>query len=235
MTKFRWISGLIIAVFLFGSIGCGSEKPSLTPQEVTNRASEKMLTVNSFHFRIDVKGTGAYLDELHTMRLNFTEGDLARPDRVKATLNLAMLGVVVETQAVIIGQERLFTNPITNKWEPMPKEWGYDPTVLFDPDQGISGVAKKIPDLKMLGDEKVDGVDSYHVTGMVKASDILQFTAGMISGDQVKLDLWVGKDEFYVHQVMVEEPQTSDRKQTVWTMKLSSFNKPVSIESPVSR
>jgi hypothetical protein len=222
-----------------GLVGCGSSAATATPvsaEGVTTQASQKMTAVNAFHFRIDVTGSGAYLDTARTMRLNFTEGDLAKPDKVKADLNLALMGLIVETQAVFIGPDRFFKNPLTQKWETMPKDWGYDPTVLFDPVQGISGVVKKITGMTLAGTESIDGVDCYHVTGTVKVDDIRQLTAGMIGGDQVKLDIWIGKSDSYVRQLIIEEqPGTpvQDSKPTVWTMKLSAFDQPVTIERPV--
>lgn len=227
---------LVVAVLMLSALvvaGCGSSgTPTPTPQSIVEQASTKMLDQAAFNFDIEASGGTAYVDTGKTTVFNKASGDLVKPDKVKATLNVALMGFVAELNMVGVGDKQEYKNPLTGRWENVPSGWNISPVVFFDAQNGVPGVVKKVKDLKQLPDEKIDGADSYHLAGTVAGSDISPLTFGMVQGDQIGLDIWIGKADSLVRQMKLQEPQRTEGKPVTWLIKLSKFGESVDIQLP---
>src|SRR2546430_11488325 len=128
----------------------------LTADQIAQRAADKMQTINSVHFSIDVTGRSKAIDALGTLLLRRAEGNVLRPDRAKSRLRVSLGGLLVEIQAVAIGEQQWLTNPLTQRWEPAPAGWGYNPAVLFDPQRGLASLLNRSRNLSRGADDTLD-------------------------------------------------------------------------------
>ena len=101
-----------------------------------------MLSTNSLHLVIELSGKLTYLDSPPTLVLKRAEGDLLRPDRVRAIIKVSSFGFVSEVAVLGLGDEQYVTNPLNQQWEKLPpgQGWIFDPTLIFDPQHGIKSI-----------------------------------------------------------------------------------------------
>src|SRR5205823_6580904 len=109
----------------------------LTAEQIAQRSAERTSQINSFHFTIDLTGRAKTIDPLATLALRHAEGDVARPDRAQSKIKVSLSGIILEVQAIGIGSKQWLTNPLSQRWETAPENWGYNPSVLFDGQKGI--------------------------------------------------------------------------------------------------
>lgn len=225
--RFVWV---VLSLLLL--LSCG--RPDLSPEEIARRAGQAMAQVQFLHFDIDVEGGPAYVDTEGTLSLQGVEGDLIRPDRVRATLRVGAGGLaVIELQAIGIGTDQFLTAPLTGQWERMPPGWGFDPTVLFDPEVGVGAAIVQVEWLEQLRDERVGGERCYHLRGRARGEDLAPLTAWLITAEEIGVEGWIGQDEFRVRRLRVEEPPPEEGgNATVWVLEFSAFDEPVTIEPP---
>lgn len=228
---FVWL--FVFAVLLAFAVACAPEKKEPSPEEIVQNAAKAVTDSRSFHFQIETSGAPAYLDASKTMALNSVDGDLQRPDNAQAKLNVSLMGAVFEIDFIAVGNQQYWTNPITKKWELVPGGLGYSPSVLFDPEQGVAGVVRKIRDLSLAGRESVNGKETYHLKGLASGGDIDKLTSGTISGDNIKMDLWVNTGDFRPAKLQIEQPAASGGQTTIWNLSLSKFNESVDIKPPI--
>ena len=103
-----------------------------------------MLAAPSFHFKIDLSGERVVLNELTQLVLRSAEGDFARPDRMGVHLKVIAAVAAAELDMIAFGNEQYLTNILTQQWEVLPPEFGFNPAVMFDPKVGIgAGVERR--------------------------------------------------------------------------------------------
>jgi LppX/LprAFG-like lipoprotein len=158
---------------------------------------------------------------------------VVRPDKAQSKIKVALSGIIVEVQAVGIGDKQWLTNPLTQRWEAAPPNWGYNPAVLFDAQTGIASLLQRVADLTRAGDDALDGKTHYKLTGKIAGKDVAPMTAYMVTGSDVSFTLWVGADDFILRKVHISEKDAGESEATEWDIALSAFDNPVKIEAPV--
>ena len=224
---------LAVLLFVLSTAAClPAPAPQLTAREIAQKSAERMTAISTFHFNIEVAGRRKAIDPLGTLILRRAEGDVARPDRAQSKIRVALSGVIVEVEAVGIGNRQWLTNPLTRRWEEAPKGWGYNPAVLFDAQIGLASLLKRVEGLTRATDESLDGKSHYRLTGRIAGNEIAPMTAYMVTGSDVSFTLWVGADDFILRKVHIVEKDAGDSDATEWDILLSQFDKPVRIEQP---
>lgn len=220
---------VLLALFL---LACGG--PALTAEEVATRAGQAMAQVNSLHFSLSVEGGPAHIDPESSLSMRGAEGDLVRPDRVQATVRVGVRGLVVVTiQAVGIGTEQFITRPVTGEWQRMPTGWGFDPTILFDREQGIEQAVTRVDWQAEPAEEYVGETRCHFLQGTAAGPEIAPLTAWMITAEEVTVDLWVDQQDDRVRRLRIVEPPTAEAENgTIWTLEFSAFDQEVTIERP---
>ena len=99
--------------------------PNLSAEEIVNRSSQAMLAINTLHFTIDLTGSLDYIDRPPTTALKHVDGDLFRPDKVRGLVKVSSLGIVTEIGLISIKGQSYVTNPLNQRWEILPPEWGW--------------------------------------------------------------------------------------------------------------
>lgn len=207
-----------------------SASPPLTARQIASQSAARMVALRSLHFTIEVKGASKPIDPLGQLLLRRAEGDVVRPDRAQSRIRVALAGVIVEIQAISIGDTLWLTNPVTRRWEQAPPGWSYNPAVLFDSRQGLTSLLERAA-LERAPDESLDGKAHYRLTGELAGSELAPMTAGMITG-AVRFTLWIGADDFLLRRVHLTESGPGSEP-TEWDIVLSGFERPVTIEPPL--
>jgi hypothetical protein len=207
--------------------------PSLSATEIANRSSQAMLDVKTLHFDIELTGKLAYIDRPPTTALKRVEGKLLRPDRVQALVRVSTLGLVSEVGLISIAGESYVTNPINQRWELLPPEWGwfFDPRLPFDEQYGIPAVVPLIT-FENKGVEEIEGQSYYHLAGVAQGQQITWWTAGLIADSEVPVNLWINTDTFLIQRVHLVELNSDPERPTEWTILFTNYDQPLTIESP---
>ena len=202
----RWIVqraiGVAVSAWLMGCTPLPftpppTPTPVLSAREVTTRSAGKMLAVQSLHFSIQLTGDLDYIDSPPTIALKEVEGDLVRPDNLRALVKTSSFGVITEIGLIRYGTDVYVTNPINQQWEKLPPEWGWyiDPTLLFHPEYGVPAILPTL-DMNKVGVEDIEGRSYYHLNTTAEGDYIAWWTLGMIPEGAVIVDVWIDAETF---------------------------------------
>lgn len=232
MIRLRAGIAVVLAIAGLGLAACsgpGAPAPSqLSEQQIAQQAVDKLSALNSFHFDLTTdtggKPTGS------GFALVSAKGDAARPDKLSAALQASVGGFTAALNYVAVDGKHYMTDPISRQWMEVPPQ--FNTIAVFSPETGAPAIVKSMQGLNKKGVEKVDGVDSYHLSGTVPGS-VLQPLLGATAAGQLGVDVWVGTSDFLTRRIVLTgaifqgEPDN-----TVRTLLLGDFNKPVAITAP---
>jgi hypothetical protein len=224
----------IILITLLAAVAPASATPVSGVDAILAASSQRLADVQSLHFTLDIEGE-TYIDDGGTIQLLSAEGDLARPDKVAVEFRINVLNTAdVSIRMVTIGEHSWTTDLITGNWGDAPPEFGYNPSILYDNQDGLGPVMGKLENPQMTGTEKIDGREADVITGTVPSSVIDPLTAGTMTGEHVAITLWIDTETSDLLQVKVVEPEDSGKENpATWTMRLSKFDEEVTIDPPI--
>ncbi|MCB0207839.1 MAG: LppX_LprAFG lipoprotein [Anaerolineae bacterium] len=227
---------MIVAISGCQAIGLGptpTPTVSLPADEIVRRSSEAMLAVESLHFEIELTGKLAYIDRPPTTALKQVTGDLLRPDRVRGLVKVSSFGLISEIGLISVAGDSYVTNPVNQRWEALPPEWGwyFDPSLPFDETYGIPAVAPQI-EFEKLAVETLDGAAVYQLEGIAQGRQITWWAAGLITDGDVPVTLWIDTETFLIHQVQMVELASDPKRPTTWRIRFTHYNQPLTIEIP---
>jgi len=226
---------LLIALVLL--IGCAKSTTtstatattSLTATQIVSKASDKLDTINSFHCILEQTGGGTPIGM--GVEMTKVDGDIVRPDRLKATVTGIVSGITMRIQMIAVGEVIYMTNPLTGNWEQLPSQFAL--LSVFNPNIGITAIMRGITSLAKLSDEQSAGVMCYHVSGRIDSENLSPITGSSVKGTSISVDLWVGKDDFLVRSIKLTGKITeTEVPGIVRTLNLSNFDETISITLP---
>jgi lipoprotein LprG len=219
---------LVVALLLVAvPAGCGGGGSGPSAEELVADTVEKTGAVQSFHLAIDTDQTDVSNSGLS---LTFVDGDVKVPDRLEGKVGGKFLGLAVSTDLIVVGQDYYLKVPFTG-WQKIDVDTL--PAAFFDPQHGILAVIQGASGLKRNGSEEVAGVDTYRVTGTVKADDLKALLNNAEGDQELQLDVWIGKDDMLVHRLRLTGPiEPNEKEDAVRNVELSRFDEPVQIEPP---
>ena len=141
--------------------GCGSEESAKVDEDIAvetvlENASERLAETQTMAFRMSVDGA-TYIDEAETLRLLSARGTMARPDRVDVEFQIEVAGAPrVSIRMITIGEESWTTDIVTGRWVEAQEEFGYNPGVLYDNQEGIGPVMGRLTNPEIVGVEEID-------------------------------------------------------------------------------
>ena len=232
------IASLMLMALLSGSVETVKADATATPGaddplSLLSKASARLADTLTVSFKLDVEGT-TYIDAQNSIQLLEAQGQLQRPDRVKASFKVKVLAPTLTINLITIADESWTTDLITGRWGPAPEEFSYDPRILFDNQNGIGPVMGKVLAPRREQDEKVGGRDTYHITGTVDQKVIGPLTAETMKGSPVAVELWIDHSTGDLLRVRLAEPPSDEKKDpATWTLDLYDQGAKVEIESPL--
>lgn len=232
----RTVVASILSAFVMGGRGTAAhaqEEAGVDVDDILAAASQRLADVESLHFTLEVEGE-TFIDEDGAIQLESAEGDLARPDKVAVEFQVRLLGATtVSIRMITIGDESWTTDLITGNWGEAPPEFGYNPAVLYDNQDGLGPVMGKLDDAEITGTDEVGGRTVYRITGTATSDVIAPLTAGTMTGEEVAVELWIDVETSDLRRVIVVEPENEAKDEpATWELNLSEFNETVTIEPP---
>jgi hypothetical protein len=200
---------------------------------IIERASDRLADTQTMQFELEVEGD-SHIDENNTMRLISARGDLARPDMVDVEFQVNILNAQnVTIRMITIGDEAWTTDLLTGKWGPAPEEFGYNPAVLFDNQNGLGPVAGRLQDPTVEGTEEISGHKAWKITGTVDEETIEPLTSGVITGDEITISIWIDQENDNILRIVIEEPDIEGKENpATWTMTLTGHDSDIEVEAP---
>jgi hypothetical protein len=223
-----WMGGLCACLLLLAACG-GSSAPSSAA--LLKTAQDKFNATQSMHFVMQADHLGAVsgLDA----DVQKADGDVARPDKLKANATVVTSIVSVDVQLILIGSQGWYTNPLTGNFEETDQFNGFQ--VLFDPTKGIGAQLTAIKNPSAPTDGSANGVACWKISGTLPASTVGPYVGAPNATGDIPVTVCLGKDDGRLHQIILRGVLTQhDTDQTVRTILFSDFDKPVTIEPPTT-
>ena len=227
----------LAAITLVACGGSGDDTPSpsagnapptptpVDPSAVLAESGKTMEDVGAFHFRLDHRRGFTAL--LPSLSLDEAEGDVVKPDKISAEFVGSSAGFVVKSSLITLGDDSFMTNPLTGRWEAVPKD--VSPLGFFDPRRGIASMMAAVESPVLTGTER----GTYSIEGGLPAQALSPLIGTTLEGARVSVELAVRVDTHYLESaVFVGAVKDGEVENTVRTITLSRFDEPVNIEPP---
>lgn len=228
----------VVSFFVLSACGNGDEDSNSTSDQVDavtllSQASDSLAATDSMRFNLEIDGD-TWIDEDESIRLVTARGDVERPNRVDVEFQVELLGAqTVSIRMITIGDEAWTTDLLSGAWNSSPEEFGYNPTVLFDNQNGLGPVAGRLENPEVIGSETIGGRTTWQVLGTVDNKTISTLTAGTVDGEPIGVTLWIDQESSNVLRLEVAEPQQNGKQNpATWTMTLTGHNQELDIERP---
>lgn len=198
--------------------------------EILENAAERAEELETAQF--EVSGTGTLqVEEIGEVSLGNAEGAVERPDMAQIDVRIDSDAAEIPLSIVSVEDEIYFTDVFTGEWQEAPDEFQYDPSVIFDDEQGIPALIRTVEDAEVVGNEEIDGRQAYQVYGVVDQDTIEAGTSGMFQPqDDVDFNVWIDQETWDVLQVRAEDP--TEETDSVWEIMIFGHDEPVEIEDP---
>lgn len=229
----------VLLTLLLVLAGCGDDDTSglnedIPVNEILANASTRLAETESIRFGMEIEGT-TYIDDSRTLRLLNARGTMARPDRVDVEFQIEVAGAPrVSIRMITIGEDAWTTDIVTGRWVEAQEEFGYNPSVLYDNQDGLGPVMGKLSNPELIGIDDLDGVEAYHIRGTATQEIIDPLTSGTMNGDEIIVDVWIAGETWNLMKVTVAEPEDEGIDDpATWTLTLGDHDEQVTIERPV--
>lgn len=245
-------AGLSRGVWLIGWLGwlaltaCAGRPLPVTPtptppapQTVMQRSAERLQAQPGFHFLIDRQGALAYLDLSQTLAFGQAEGDFVAPDKARALVRVIGPGLITDVSVITIGRIQWETNVLTGRWQELPPDWGFNPTLLFDPALGLATILQTdtfdLAPTTYVAWEATQGQAVYYVRGQLHGERVYTLSGRLIDSAMMAFELWVQPETYDLLQIRVTEPaQAGQESGSVWVVTFSDWGQRVTIEPPAT-
>lgn len=207
--------------------------PTPDPAAIVREAGAAMSDLESVRFEISRTGGPAFVDENNQFIINEAIGLYAAPSSAIAELDVSGLGLNIKVQTIAIGEEQWLTNFLTQQWEKLPDNIGFNPADIFGAEGFEALLDQNVTDVSPMRSETVGEAEFTAIDVVVEGDRVSAITAGSAASDQpVELTVWLDRSTKLIHQVEFETPSPTDEV-TQWLLQFSQFNEPVTIEPPV--
>ncbi len=196
-----------------------------------------MRSLSGFQFLIDRSGQPVFLDYENKISFRRAQGQFVSPDRVAVTARVISPGMVTEVQIISIGGIEWETNYLTGAWQLSDPRYSFNPSRLFDSQNGIPAIlAKDLVDPVSTGEQElpeIPGKKLVVVQAQMNGEPAYNMTYGLIDKDTLQIKLWVDPDSFDLYRIRMVDPANSkDQEDTIWQIDFWDFDHTFQIEKP---
>lgn len=210
---------LLAGLSLLAFAACSQEEAP-PAEDVIPDAASAMAEVENVRFDLTVDGEVPGLD------VKTADGVVTSDGAAEGTGTLTMLGMDIEAEYVVIGDEAWVKGP-TGGFQQIPvgdEMLPYDPTVLLAPDSGIAALLNAVDSAEPQGTEVVDGMDTYKYEVVFDPAVFAQFIPA--EGDWNTATVWFDQET-----ARVVKAEFAQGDATI-TLILSDYDESVTIEAP---
>ncbi|MFC2028392.1 LppX_LprAFG lipoprotein [Chloroflexota bacterium] len=219
--------------------GCGkSEFNDLTAAEIISSSTERMTSLKGFEFIIERSGESVFLDDSGIISFKRAEGQFNAPDEVFAMVRVIGPGLVTEVQIISIAGQQWETNFLTGDWQEANPLYSFNPSILFDANQGIQSILAnelESPILQGLGElAELPGKELYLIEATTDGARAHDMSLGMIDKETIQVKLWIDPDTFDLHRIKMIDPiNPGQAEDTIWQIDFWNFDTNFKIEQPI--
>jgi len=218
--------GLALVAGACSDSGADTTTTSLPdPVAILAEAAVTMQQVETLAYSIELSG-----DPITVLGIEMqsARGEYAAPDSSRAVLRAKLGGLTIELGTIAIADVSWVTNPLTNQWNEYTGSRAFNPSIIFDPQQGwLPLLTRDISDARLV--EPVEG-DTYVVRGTAAGSRVEVLTAGLVESQPVALDIHIQRATGLV--TLMDFATQGENGRTRWLLELSDFGQEVSISPP---
>lgn len=200
------------------------------PAVLLEQSAARMEQVKSFHFVLEhEKGASPIVLGL---LMNRAEGDVLRPDRLRADVDASFSGVKLKLQLVSIGDTAKITNPFNPaQWQDLPT--GTKINDVFDPAAGTTAALRSVKNPQITGEEQIGGVKVWKVEGDVDAAAVSALVTIAESGYTARGTAWIGQQSHEVYRIRLDGALGSqDTPGVIRRLELSRYDENIAITPP---
>ena len=231
---------LFSAALLLASAACSGAGPTATPtptpkpvdpREELQRTVESLMSLQSVTF--DLEHLVGSTNLLPGVLMTRAYGKAVVPGEFDITVEGELLfpRSYLEIGMVSLGEQAYMTNLVNGQWEEISPS--ALPINLSDFGATLAGIVEEVQSPRLLGQENIDGVDVYHISGDI-TSEVLKGlvpTAG--TGFPVALEVWTERDTGMLRRAVITgQVVVTDVAEAQRQLSLEGANQPVTIERP---
>lgn len=218
------MSALLIAATV---TACGSSGTA-KPEALLTTAKQKIDNTSALHFVITSQGVSG-----NGTNITGGSGDIARPDAIRGTFQISLAGFHVSVKIVAAHGTFYAEAPFQTSYQVTdPSKYGIgDPSLLIDPNQGLSSLLANIEDPTSDGQTRVSGELLDKVTGNVPGTKIPSALPDSVPSKPVQVSALINPKTHEVRQFILTGPLTSPTDST-FTVTLTNYGEPVHIDLP---
>ena len=229
-----------LVMFLVFATACNDPNlPDIPAEELVQLSAERLKDSEGFQFTIKRDGAPAFLDPGETLSFRRALGAYVAPDRALATVRVIGPGIITDVDVISVAEIQWQTNVVTNAWEELPPNWGFNPAVLFDDEIGIQAVLlADLSDIQLAEPENLaesEGPDEllYSVTAVASGENVYQMSGYLIGPESVTMQLWIVPETFELARIVVREPEPdSEEGESIWQVDIFNYDELIDIQPP---
>ena len=231
---------LTVALLMVGLlVACGTDlateisedEVEVDPGPVLEQAVTQLLALESASFRLNhLKGSTALVPGVS---MTMVSGEISIPDRFSVTVEARseFPKSYLEISIVTIENTAYMTNIFGGGWNQISPD--SLPFNLLRLGQTLAGIVDAMQSPRVLGEERLNGIDTLYINGTIDSQDLAQLVPGAGEGFPVSLELWLDQSQGLLQKVLiVGRVVPTDDTDTVRELTLKDINQPVNIEVP---
>ena len=140
-------------------------------------------------------------------------------------------GTYVQLQIVVTPDGYFITDPLSGAWTKRPVDTV--PIPITELANIMGDMVASITNATLAGEEELDGIDTYKITGQAPASVMNWLLLTPIEGQSVDVEIWTDRELKLLRQARIIGPINEyDVPDTVREIKLTDLNESISVEPP---
>ncbi len=203
-----------------------SDSGGITTDEVLERARQRMIEAGSLYFTLEHEN--GFTEALGGLELQHVEGSVNETaSMVTAEANLGRVFIVVD--AILIGADTWFTNPLTGEWELMDEE--QNPIGFLEPIVAIKDILNGLTDPQFTTPPE-PGTD-YIISSPIPASELTAFLLETIPDSVGDAVIVIDSETFETKSAQITGAlQVRDNENTLRIIHLTRYGETFEILPP---
>ena len=204
---------------------------AIDPGPALRQAVGQLLALESAAFSLDhLEGSTVLVPGVLMTKVS---GEVSIPDRFRVTVEAEseFPKSYIEISIITIDDTAYMTDIFSGRWNQISV--GSLPFNLSGLGKTLADIVEAVEMPRVLGEERLRGVDTLHIQGGVASEDLSELVPGSGDGFPVRLELWLDRSQGLLQQVhIIGRVVPSDAPNTFRELTLEDINQPVNIEAP---
>ena len=236
--KLKALGIFILLVWLTAACSSDSSDRALKSGSVIEaepvllQAVEQLMGLESASFSLShLKGSTILMPGVLMTKIS---GEVSIPDRSRVTVEaqIEFPKSYVEIDIVRIQETAYMTSIFGGDWNQIPAE--SLPFNLSGLGLTMAEIVDAIQKPKILGDERLNGIDTLRIGGMINSKDLVKLVPGAEGNVRVDLELWINREDGLLQRALIAgQVVPTDDVDTIRDLVLKNINQPVVIDAPI--